>query len=210
MTQKSSSPCRVLAVLFDFGGVLADEGFLLGLTAMAAREGLDPEAVVKAGYETVWDSGFVLGRAPESAFWALFRERSGITGDDATLTRLCAERFALRPWMLDWARRLRALGIKTAILSDQTHWLDEYNREWDFFRHFDRVFNSYHHGMSKKEDAFFQLALKELGLPAAQALFIDDNPGNVDRARALGLATILYTDRVSFERQLLEICPTLE
>ena len=42
----------------------------------------------------------------------------------------------------------------------------------------------------------------DLGLSPGAILFIDDNPGNVARAQAMGLQAILYRDRTGFLREL--------
>jgi len=103
--------------------------------------------------------------------------------------------------------RLRAMGLTTAILSDQTDWLALLDSRQDFFRHFDVVLNSYHHGMTKQEPEFFLLALRETGLAPESTLFVDDNPGNVERARTLGLKAHLYVDREGFESEMALLCP---
>ncbi len=42
-------------------------------------------------------------------------------------------------------------------------------------------------GVAKPEAAYFEAILADLGLPAAEVLFIDDTAANVDGARAVGL-----------------------
>ena len=199
--------CLLDAVLLDFGGVLAEEGFASGLKAMAQAGGLDEHHVWQTGLQAVWDSGYVFGRADEAAFWKLFKDRTGIEGDEAGWREDILSRFTVRPWMRQIVERLRALGVRVAILSDQTDWLGMLDARQVFFRHFDKVFNSYDHAMTKQEPEFFHLALSELGVKPGRALFVDDNPGNVERARSLGLHAILYQDREGFERELERLCP---
>lgn len=201
--------CRIDWLLLDFGGVIADEGFALGLRAMARRAGRDEALLWRAGLEAVWDSGYVTGRAPEAAFWALFKERTGLAGDESRWREDILERFRVRPRMIELAGRFRSGGRTAAILSDQTDWLDRLDARQGFYRHFDRVFNSYRHGMTKQEPGYFRLALDELGAVPGRTLFVDDNPGNVERARALGLGAILYEDQPGFERELAAFCPEL-
>lgn len=199
--------CQLKAVLLDFGGVLAEEGFAGGLKALARAKGLEEDHVWRAGLDAVWDSGYVTGRADEAAFWKLLKERLDIEGDESGWREDILARFAVRPWMREMLDRLRAAGVVTAILSDQTDWLARLDSRQDFFKYFDKVFNSYDHGMTKQEPEFFLLALRELQVEPGQALFVDDNPGNVDRARALGLHAVLYRDREGFEREIRRLCP---
>lgn len=193
---------EVDAVLFDFGGVLAEEGFREGLRAVGRSSGVDPDAVVEAGFDLVHRTGYVTGRAKESAFWQALRERSGVRGSDRALRREILSRFVIRPWTIDLVDRLAASGLVLGILSDQTQWLDEIDRECGLFRHFHHVFNSYHTGVSKRDPAAFDRAVARTGLPAGRVLFVDDHDGNVDRARERGLRAVLYLDRDRLLRDL--------
>lgn len=201
------SNCQLDFALLDFGGVIAEEGFAAGMRAIAREAGRDEAEIWRAGLETVWASGYVHGRAPEAAFWALFKERTGIEGDEAKWRDFILSRFTVRPFMLDWTAKLTQTGIVTAILSDQTDWLDRLDAGQGFYKYFSRVFNSYNHGMTKQEPEFFRLALGQLGASPERSLFVDDNPGNVERARELGMRAILYVDRDGFERDLTALCP---
>jgi len=190
----NESSRTIRAVLFDFGGVLAEEGFRDGLFALAKAQGLNPDEVHRIGLDTVYDSGYVLGRGSEVDFWALMRQRAGIRGDDEELSREILSRFILRPLMLDAVRKLRARGIITAILSDQTGWLERLDASLHFFREFDRVFNSYRTGKGKRDPSFFDDVVNELKIAPHEALFIDDMPGNIERARSRGLQALLFED----------------
>jgi putative hydrolase of the HAD superfamily len=201
------SQCRLDFALLDFGGVIAEEGFAAGMRAIAREARRDEAEIWGAGLHAVWDSGYVFGRAPETAFWALFKERTGISGDEAKWREYILSRFTVRPFMLHWTAKLAEKGIVTAILSDQTDWLDRLDAGQGFYKYFSRVFNSYDHGLTKREPEFFKLALRELNASPERALFVDDNPGNVERARELGMHAILYVDREGFERDLKALCP---
>jgi putative hydrolase of the HAD superfamily len=196
------TPVRV--VLFDYGGVLAEEGFRNGLVALAREQGLDVEAMPQEAMRAVYDSGFVLGKGSEADFWSLLRARTGLQGDDASLTQRILDGFILRPWMIAVVDRLREAGLRTGILSDQTHWLDQLDAEQHFADHFDYIFNSYHRGKGKQDPSLFHDIARELGVPPRQILFVDDNAGNVARARAAGWRVIEYRDRAQFLRELEE------
>ena len=201
--------CGLAAVFFDFGGVLAEEGFREGLIHIARTAGRDPAEVTPTAYEMAWSTGFVLGGVDEAGFWEAFRRATGIVAPDAELTEAVLSRFVPRPFMFAVADAVRAAGLKTAILSDQTEWLARLDAAHDVFSHFDMVFNSYDHGTSKRETAFFQLGLQTLGVAPEKALFIDDAAHNTDLAASLGMKTILYRDRASFFEELSTLCPPL-
>jgi putative hydrolase of the HAD superfamily len=66
---------NIQALLFDYGGVLAEEGFREGLFSIARQQGLEPDAFYQAAQEGVYDSGFVSGKGTEADFWRYMRER---------------------------------------------------------------------------------------------------------------------------------------
>lgn len=193
---------KVTTVIFDYGGVLAEEGFREGLFELARRQGLDPIAVHGAGMEAVYASGYVLGTGSQSAFWQSLRERTWLRGSDRELSNLILDRFVLRPRMMETVRALREKGYRTAILSDQTDWLDWLDRRDGFFREFDRIFNSYRLGKGKRDPSVFDDVARELGIAPGEALFVDDMLANVVRAESRGMRGILFEDEPRFERDL--------
>jgi len=204
LDQKRRDPRNeaIEAVAFDFGGVLAEEGFREGLLAIARLNGLDEQQFFEIATAAVYTTGYVTGKADEHSFWQALRDRTGISGRDEELREEILKRFILRPWILRIVRELRSRGYVVAILSDQTQWLDDLDRQHHFFKEFDRVFNSYHSGKGKKDPSLFRDVAAELGIPPSKVLFIDDNPGNVERARSQGLRTIHYKNRESFEEEI--------
>jgi len=201
--------CGIEVVLFDFGGVLAEEGFKNGLQSIARLNNLDEEGFVRTANSAIHACGYVLGRAPESAYWELLRETAGIRGDDLLLRNEILSRFILREWMLDVVKKLRDAHVRLGILSDQTNWLDELNTRYDFFKWFDYVFNSYHMGKSKKDPTHFEDIVHMLGIEAQKILFIDDNLGNCERAAQKGLKVIHYIGRDRFMEEIGKYFPAM-
>ena len=192
------------AALFDFGGVLSEEGFRNGLRAIARSNGIDEDTFVRTANDVVHVCGYVIGKVPESAYWGTLREATGIRGDDEHLRNEILSRFRMREWMIDTVRRLKASGIRVGILSDQTNWLDELDARDNFFREFDYVFNSYHMGKSKKDLSHFEDVVSILRIENDRVLFIDDDLGNCERAKQAGLKIIYYTDREQFLHEIAE------
>lgn len=197
------------AALFDYGGVLAEEGFREGFTAIARQRGWDPEKLVYTAAEIAYGSGWVGGAVDEASFWTALAAQ-GLTGDPAALRREILSRFVLRPWALPLLDRLRAAGLTVALLSDQTNWLDELEERDRFLHHFDLVVNSFSYGKSKRDATIFPEVVHRLGIAPGRALFVDDNPGNVERARSAGLRGHLYQDRAGLLAALAAACPELE
>ena len=192
----------IKAVLLDYGGVIADEGFQNSLRAMAREQGIDEDTMMNVARSAVYDSGFILGWGTEDEFWKRMREGSGLKGSDTELTKRVLDGFVLRPWMIEWVQQLNAQGYITAILSDQSHWLDWLNERDHFFQFFDHVFNSYHMGEGKRNPALFADITKQLALSPSEILLVDDMKSNVTHAQAAGWQTIHYVDKVDFLQKI--------
>lgn len=201
--------CAVDVMLFDFGGVLAEEGFRNGLYAIGRQNGLEPESFVKTGFELVHQMGYVLGRAGEKDYWLALRRETGVKGENQELREVILSNFILRPWMLELVKRLKRAQIRVGILSDQTNWLDELEERYNFYKWFDHVFNSYYLGKSKRDSTLFDDILGMMNVAAYQVLFVDDYHGNIERAKKQGLHALLYQERETFLRELARYCPFL-
>ena len=182
----------ICAVLFDFGGVLATEGFREGLADLARQQGLDPQAVHQAASDAIYESGYILGQGTAADFWRILREKTGLAGEAPLLFDAIAARFHVRPRMFALVRALREQGYITAILSDQSDWLDRLDAQLKFFQSFDRVYNSYHLGKGKRDPSLFDDVARDLGLVPHDIAFVDDDPGNVARARSRGIKAVLF------------------
>lgn len=197
------------AVLFDFGGVLAEEGFHEGLHALADRLGRDRQEVMEACGEAIYGSGYIIGRGIEADFWRAFRARLAFPDTDDSLRADILARFRLRPRMIGLVRALRARGLRCALLSDQVDWLDRLDARDGFFREFDRLYISYRLGKGKRDPTLFDDVVSDLGIPAAAALFVDDNAGNIERACARGLQAWLFTGEADCLSRFVALWPAL-
>jgi putative hydrolase of the HAD superfamily len=192
------------AVIFDFGGVLAEEGFLEGLKAIGRKAGLDAGEFSRMADELIISTGYVTGRVPEAAYWDAIRKKTGITASDDELRAEIPTRFVLRPEVLDCVRNVREAGYVTAILSDQTNWLEEMDARTPFLHLFDFVFNSYIMKKSKQDVSVFTDVCNVMGVSPEEALFIDDRPGNLERAGKAGLEAVLFETSTDLRRYLEE------
>jgi putative hydrolase of the HAD superfamily len=195
----------ITSIVFDFGGVIAEEGFKEGLAAIGTGNGLDPERFFAVARELIYETGYVTGHAPEAAYWDAVRRATGVQGADVDLREEIISRFVLRPDMLDAVDRFWTQGFQVSILSDQTDWLDEIEVATGFSRRFDRVLNSYHLGKSKREPSLFHDVAAMLHKKPEEIMFIDDNENNVRRAAAQGWNAMHFRNVESFRRELTRV-----
>ena len=197
----------IKAVLLDYGGVIADEGFQNGLRGLARAQGIDAKKMMDVAHLGVYETGFILGTGTEATFWAYMREGTGLKGGDAELTKRILDGFILRSWMMARVRHWRAQGIITGILSDQSPWLDRLNARDHFYDDFDHVFNSYNIGKGKRDPSLFHDVTERLALAPGEILFVDDTKSNIENAQSAGWQTIYYVNRSSFEEAIRKYLP---
>jgi putative hydrolase of the HAD superfamily len=179
-------------LIVDYGGVLTSDVFVSfqafceaeGIAADTVRDRFrtDPEARdllarLETGELAVADFeprfGEMLGVAAEGLIARLFSE---MEPDDA---------------MIDGVRELRAGGTRTALLSNSWGEATTYAREL-LAELFDAWVISSEVGLRKPDPAIYELAAERLRLPVEACVFVDDLPGNLKPARALGMATVLH------------------
>ena len=84
----------------------------------------------------------------------------------------------------------RRAGLRTAMLSNS--WgEDRYDRS-QLEALFDTWVISGEVGVRKPDPAIYALAVERIGLAAEACVFVDDLPGNLKPARALGMATVVH------------------
>jgi putative hydrolase of the HAD superfamily len=201
---------RIKAVLLDFGGVLAEEGFREGLRAIGARNGLDPDGFFAAADRIIYETGYLTGNADEASFWSALRQETGVAGSYDELRREILRRFVIRPEVLAFADLFRSRGLVVAMLSDQTNWLEEIDAVTPIFRHFDAVFNSFRIHKSKRDPSLFRDVCASLNVRPEEMLFVDDNNDHIDRAAGEGLNVIHFRDVESFKREIVRFIPDLD
>ncbi len=207
MDKKIMGNGKIDVVLFDFGGVIAEEGFRNGLKVIAKANGLDENEFIQVAFDVNYSTGYILGKASEEVFWSELKEKTGVKGDNAALKAEFLSRFVLRGWMIDLVKKLKSENIIVGILSDQTDMIDRLNERLDFYRWFDHIFNSYYLGKGKRDITLFDDIVHTLKTKPDRMLFIDDDPGHVDRARQKGWKAIHYVDRESFVKDFEKIMP---
>ena len=109
-------------------------------------------------------------------------------------------------------RRIRALGLKLAIVSNtpwgspSAAWRDELRR-WGLLELVDEAVFCVDVGWRKPAPQIFEHTLAHLGVAAQRALFVGDDPRwDVEGARRMGIAPVLLSDDASTASQ----CPTIQ
>ena len=167
-------------ILFDVGGVLVE----LGPHPLPPELGIPPASY--SGSRATID--FEKGLIGAEEFVQSIVDEFGLGVDIGPLI----EHFRLWPTapfpgVHDLMSGLRR-RYRVAILSNtnELHW-PRFDTEFGLLERCDRAFASHLLGMLKPEAAIFTHVIDALGSAPRDILFLDDNPANVDGARARGM-----------------------
>lgn len=181
----------VRGLIVDYGGVLTTDVFASfrrfceaeGLAADTVRDRFmsDPEARgLLERLET--------GRAHEAEFEAAFGKLLGVAPE-----RLIDRMFGFMvpdEAMVAGVLTARSAGVRTAMLSNS--WGEDRYDHAQLERLFDAWVISGEVGVRKPDPEIYALAAERIGLPPEECVFVDDLPGNLKPARALGMATVVH------------------
>ncbi|HTW64056.1 MAG TPA: HAD family phosphatase [Bryobacteraceae bacterium] len=184
------------AVIFDYGNVLSQPQPAADVQAMAAILNL-PAARFSEIYWQFRVPYDAAALAP-AEYWntvAQTAARSLTPQQIEALIEIDSRSWShAAPITPQWARDLRASGLRTAILSNMPIPVRDYilGRAWlpDFNV---RVF-SCDVRRTKPAPEIYEHCLQQLGIDRGQTLFLDDREANVRAAEALGLPAVLFTD----------------
>ncbi len=181
-------------LLVDFGGVLTTNVFA-SFAAFCEHHGLKTETVAELFMKDPTGRGLLVdleeGRITEAEFEPRFAELLGVEDSDGLIDRLFA---GMRPdeAMLAAVRAAKDAGVKTGMVSNS----------WGRGR-YDRaklpeLFHAWvisgEEGMRKPDERIYALGAERVGLSPEDCVFVDDIPGNLKPARALGMATVHHYD----------------
>ena len=179
-------------LIVDFGGVLTSDVFV-SFRAFCDAEGLHPDTV-RDRFRSDPEARRLLEELETGALAVAEFEPRFAALLDVESDRLIDRLFAgMEPdtAMLDGVRAVRRAGFRTGLLSNS--WGDATAYDPALLEElFDAWVISSEVGVRKPDTAVYELAAERLGLPPAACVFVDDLPGNLKPARALGMATVLH------------------
>ena len=179
-------------LILDYGGVLTSDPFA-SFEAFCAAERLAPDAVRERLRDDP-EARELLARLETGALTPVEFERAFGAMLDVAHPRLLQRMFGgMEPdaAMIDGVRALRRPGLRVGLLSNSIGDAATYDREL-LEELFDAWVISSEVGLRKPEPAIYELAAERLGLPPEACVYVDDLPGNLKPARALGMATLLH------------------
>lgn len=193
------------ALILDFGGVitrtlfethdLTEKALDLAPGTLTWQGPLAPET------DDLWQA-MQAGEITERGYWTRRTAEVGaLLGQDWTemsdfvrAARGAEPEAVIRPEFREAIARVKAAGMKLAILSNE---LDlfygaDFRDKLPFLADFDVIVDATYTGILKPDPRAYRACLEELGLPAEDCVFVDDQARNVEGARAVGLPTVHF------------------
>jgi putative hydrolase of the HAD superfamily len=182
-------------VVFDYGEVIsyspsdADRQALLGIARVPEDDFWPP----------YWQNRDALdgGTLSIQDYWLAIARHAGVTFSESRIQQLWIADH--RSWLsvntetYDVLLDLRDGGTRLALLSNAGFDFGDYFRHGPMGALFERVFVSAEMGLLKPEPAIYAEVLDELGIAAADMLFIDNKAVNVEGAAELGIRGHVFT-----------------
>jgi epoxide hydrolase-like predicted phosphatase len=187
-------------VLFDFGGVFTPSPFPV-ISDAAPELGLTPEAAIELCFGVYDEDGDHPWHRLERGEISLERARAELAAL-ARAQEVEVDMLALfgrmgkpdpdRETMVEGVRKLRARGIRTALITNNVaEFGDGWRKMIPVEELFEVVIDSSGVGVRKPDPRIFQMALDQLGVTAQNSVFVDDHPGNIRAAEKLGITGVL-------------------
>jgi len=188
-------------VIFDYGEVIslsqspADRALLERL-AGASDAGGPASARFWAAYHAHRD-GLDQGTGGVAAYWRAVAGDIGASWDDGRVHELWAADFrswlSVNPDVIDLLADLRAGGTPLALLSNAGPDYGSYFRHGPLGDFFAACYVSGELRLLKPHPEIYRHVLDDLGITAAEAVFIDNRGSNVAGAQAVGIAGHVFT-----------------
>jgi len=173
----------IKAVIFDFFGVLTEDGWLAFLSQYASAG--DVEELRFLNHQT---------SRGELNYQDFLKQVCDITSvDQATAHKLISANHHPNDQLFTYIGKLKDAGYKLGIISNAGAELSEY-MDAAYLTVFDQITLSYHEASIKPEAAIYEAHLEKLGTPPAESVFVDDRSINVAGAKRVGMKAILYQD----------------
>jgi putative hydrolase of the HAD superfamily len=179
-------------VLIDLGGVLIGDYLPTAAAAWGTGLGISQQAFLAALFGGS-DDQVLTGQVSEPAWWDIVAAR--LHADPGLLAELRQDLASREVWdqaLVALLRRLRG-HAKTAIVSNAWPGTRARMSQAGMLDIADKVILSGEVGYAKPDPRIYHAALRPLATSPSSALFIDDTPGHVAAAQALGMACHLHT-----------------
>ncbi len=190
------------AVVFDWGGVLANEDRNIVVNFMCQSLDCSVEEFEAANLEK---RKAVKEGKSDSAFWLEHAKQKGIelpSDWSQCYVNTLKESVGADPEMFALIDKLKTKGVRVALLSNIDTPYTKLIRGFGFYQPFDPCLLSCEIGLRKPNPEAYESLISALQLSAEEIVFIDDKKANVEAAQKLGIDAILFQSAEQIKEEL--------
>lgn len=188
----------IAVVLFDLDGVVRHFDHS-SVEDIEKRHGIEAGVIDRFAFSSPLIEDVTTGRISRRDW---IEEIGEYLGNHEAAAEWGRQPFHADPAVLALVDELRALGLRTAILTNGTDTIPAETAMLGLDSHFDAIFNSATIGYAKPHPRAFQHVLDSMSVAAGAVFFTDDSPAKIAGAAKLGISTHHYTGIASLEQAL--------
>jgi len=191
---------KIKVITFDLDGVYFPNGkanFMESLGKLGVSEDEAKRVFLKSAE---MNQEYKRGKMTDEEFWtwAVSEWKLDMTWQE--VVKLMIDGYDVDEGVVSVVRKLRSLGYKTAICSNNfPARINGLQERFGFLDDFDVVVLSYEVGECKPSRRIFEELVRKSDVGARTIVFADDNQENVSGAKEVGITTFLYE---GFEKYL--------
>jgi putative hydrolase of the HAD superfamily len=203
-------PSQELAIIFDFGNVLALFDYATIYKRVASHAQIDPQELarrVTTSNLSDWARRFELGAIDEHEFTAGCCQRLNLDLPASLFQTYWADIFRLNDKVADLVAELQELRYPL-VLGSNTNVIHarQFRRQFHtILERFNHLVLSHEIGHLKPAPEFYHTCVAKSGLEAKNCIFIDDLIENVEGARRAGLRAIHFRDADALRASLVSL-----
>jgi putative hydrolase of the HAD superfamily len=193
----------IRAIVFDFGNVVAFFDHRLTTQRLRDHGEFDPDELHAYIYGGSLEDDYEAGRISSEEFIERVREKGRLQCPPDVVTACYTDIFWPNADIAELLPRLkRRYRLLLASNTTELH-SNHFRRQFAAtLRHFDEIVLSHAVGARKPSPAFYEHCRARAGCRAAECVFIDDLPTNVEGARACGWHGVVYRGAADLSERL--------
>ena len=196
----------IKAVTFDLDGVYFSGNSYQNFKNSFPNSVSNPDLVNLVLSQSTQMMDFKKGLLSETEFWDYARQALQTNLDNDAIAALIADSYQVNPQVVSVVRKVRSLGIKTCICTNNFPTrINALNQKFGFLSDFDVQVFSYQIGAIKPDLNIFHSLISQSGCQPSEIVFADDVLQNVDGALSLGIKSFIYTGFDDFVNHLREL-----
>ncbi len=176
-------------IIFDWGGVCGLYNLEI-FNTFIKKKGYNLSSVDT--YFKEFKPKFDRNQISEEEFWSELAQKIGFKEHWSILAQRNKKNLIVNRQLMDYIKNLKK-NVKVVLLSnmDKTS-IKAINKEVKLTNYFEKVYFSSKYKLGKLEKELISNIINDFNIKPKEMLFIDDFLGNINKAKAYGMQTILF------------------